>query len=256
VSLLAAAPAGRAQTVAFDNLGSAPYDQDGYATFGLYSDGDQYQRGMQFTPSQTITLATLELAIGVAYFPSVQPGTAEVQLMTDSNNAPATVLESWTSTTLSGGPGNASVQTFTSVRTPKLTAGVNYWIVLSDATDSALGGAWCFAESSAPSYVLTMWANETTGSTSFTQLTRGYQTLITGTETPSLSISRTATNTIVVSWPASATGWVLESTNHITVASPPWPQVQPPYPSIGTNLFVTFTNNPAAGNQFFRLFNP
>lgn len=260
-ALFAAAQAGRAQVVVFDNLGSAPYQNDGYATFGLYSDGYHYARGMQFKPSQTIKLSTLELALGEAYFPSgnAESGTAQVQLMTDTNNAPATVLESWTSGEISGGLGNTSVQTFTSVQTPTLAAGSNYWIVLSDASGSSLGGAWPFADNDHTGDTLTLWANlDTGGSPSYEELTRGYRTQVSGISliAPSIYIARTATNTIAVSWPTSATGWVLEYTNSIKAASAPWPQLAPPYSSIGTNFFVTFTNSPAAGNQFFRLFNP
>jgi len=254
---LGAGLAGRADVAVYDNLGSAPYDADGYSTFGLYSDGDHYQRGIQFTPSQTVKLSTLKLALGEAYFTSgnsAQSGTARVQLMTDSNNAPATALESWTSATISGSPGNASVQTFTSLLTPTLTAGSNYWIVC-DAPNSSLGGAWPFADDNHTGNTDTMWANVTTGSTTFTTLTRGFRTQVIGVG-PSLSITRTATNTIVLSWPAFAAGWVLEHTNSLGNAASPWPQYPPPYSSTSTNFFFVLTNKPAVGNQFFRLLEP
>jgi hypothetical protein len=254
---LGVALTGRAGVVVYDNLGSAPYDTDGYSTFGLYSDGDRYQRGIQFTPSQTVKLSTLKLALGEAFFTSgnsAQSGTARVQLMTDSNNAPATALESWTSATISGGPGNGSVQTFTSLLTPTLTAGSNYWIVC-DAPNSNLGGAWYFADDSHTGTTDTMWANVTTGSTTFTTLTRGFRTQITGVG-PSLSITRTATNTIVLSWPAFAAGWMLEHTNSLSNATSPWPQYSPPYSATSTNFFFVLTNKPAVGNQFFRLQEP
>jgi hypothetical protein len=255
---LGAALTGRAGVVVYDNLGPAPYDTDGYSTFGLYSDGDRYERGIQFTPSQTVTLSTLALALGEAFFTSgnsAQSGTARVRLMTDSNSAPATVLESWTSATISGGPGNGNVQTFTSVLTPTLTAGVNYWVVC-DATNSNLGGAWFFADDNHTGNTDTIWVNENTGSTTFTTLTRGYRTQVTGEGPPSLSITGTATNTIILSWPASAAGWVLEYTNSLAHASSPWPQVPPPYSSTSTNFFVVLTNVPAVGNRFFRLQEP
>ena len=257
--MLVAAPAGRAQTVVYDNLGSAPYDVDGYSTFGLFSDGIRYERGIRFTPSQTVTLSTLQLAIGVAFFPggNAQAGTAFVRLMTDTNTVPATVLESWTSGTLTGGPGDASVQTFTSLQTPKLVAGSNYWVMLSDPSGSNLGGAWCFADDQHTGNTLTLWVNDSTGSPTYSTLTRGFQTRVTGASVvpPSLSITRTRTN-IVVSWPAPATGWVLESTNSFKPATNQWPQVTTPYSSTTTNFFVTITNVPAVGNQFFRLYKP
>lgn len=261
LSLFAAAPAGYAQTIVYDNLGSAPYDEDGYANFGLYADGNRYDVGMQFTPSQTITLSTLEVAIGVAHFTSgnaAQAGTAEVRLMTDTNNAPATVLESWTSGTITGGPANASVQTFTSLQTPMLAAGSNYWIMLSAPSGSNLGGAWCIADDQHTGNTLTVGVTESTGVGVFSPLLRGYRTRVTGISlvAPSLSITRAAANTIVVSWPAPATGWVLTSTNSYTTATNQWPQVTTPYSSTATNFFVTITNVPAVGNQFFRLAKP
>lgn len=249
---------GRAEVVVFDNLGSAPFDTYGYATFGLYSDGVHYDRGMQFKPSQTVTLSTLELAMGEAYFPSgnpVQAGTARVKLMTDSNNAPATVLETWTSATISGGLAAGNVQTFTSLLTPMLTSGRNYWVVC-EATNSNLGGAWFFADNSHTGTTDTMWANENTGSTTFNTLTRGYRTQVIGEVLPSLSITQTATNTLIISWPVSAEGWVLEYTNSSANASSPWPQELPPYSSTATNFFAVLTNVPAVGNQFFRLQKP
>jgi hypothetical protein len=259
--LVAAAPAGRAQVVVYDNLGSAPYDDDGYTTFGLYSDGNRYESGMQFTPSQTITLSTLELALGEAFFTSGNPaqsGTAEARIMTDTNNAPATVLESWTSGAISGFPSGASVQTFTSLQTPTLVAGSNYWIMLSAPSGSNLGGAWFFADDQHTGNTLTVGIADSTGTSYYSMLIRGYRTRVTGISTvlPSLSIARTATNTIVVSWPAPATGWVLQSTNSFTPATNQWPQVTLPYSSTATNFFVTITNLPAAGSQFFRLYKP
>ena len=135
--------------VVYDNLGPAPYTTFGYSTFGLYSDAIYYDRGMQFTAAQTATLTSLQLALGEAFFTSgnaAQSGTAKIQLLTDSANTPGTVLESWTSTTISGSPPTGGVLSFNSILTPRLTAGSNYWVVLSAATGSNLGGAWYFAD--------------------------------------------------------------------------------------------------------------
>ncbi len=250
----------RASVIVYDNLGSAPYDVDGYSTFGLYSDGNRYQRGIQFTPSQTVTLSTLQLALGEAFFTSgnsAQSGTAGVQLMTDSNNTPGIVLESWTSANISGFPNDASVQSFTSVLTPTLTAGSNYWIMLSDAAGSSLGGSWPFADDSHTGNTLTVWVNLTTPSTTFTELTRGFRSQVAGNvPMPSLSITPTATNTIVLSWPSFAVGWVLQRTNSLAHASNAWPQISPPYSSTSSNFSVVLTNPPGGGNQFFRLQSP
>ena len=73
---------------------------------------------------------------------------------------------------------------------------------------------------------------------------------------PLLSISRTVTNTIVVSWPAPAEGWMLERTNALSSSSASWPVVPQPYQTNAGTISVIFTNNPPTGNQFFRLHKP
>jgi probable HAF family extracellular repeat protein len=74
---------------------------------------------------------------------------------------------------------------------------------------------------------------------------------------PSLTITRSGANTIIVAWPAPAKGWVLEGTNALpSVAVASWPPVQLPYQTNAGTISVTFTNTPPVGNQFFRLHKP
>ncbi len=75
---------------------------------------------------------------------------------------------------------------------------------------------------------------------------------------PSVSISLgPQLSNITVSWSALAEGWVLERTNALpSVAGDAWPQVPPPYQTNAGTISVAFTNNPATGNQFFRLHKP
>jgi hypothetical protein len=42
-------------------------------------------------------------------------------------------------------------------------------------------------------------------------------------------ITRTVTNSVVVSWALPADGWVLEWTNRAASVSAPWPLISPPY---------------------------
>ena len=70
---------------------------------------------------------------------------------------------------------------------------------------------------------------------------------------PWLTVTRT-NNTVIVSWPLTAGGWVLERTNALPQVSVPWPQVSPPYQTNGVN--VQFTEPIAAGNRFYRLHKP
>jgi hypothetical protein len=75
-------------------------------------------------------------------------------------------------------------------------------------------------------------------------------------DAPLLSISRTITNTIVVSWPAPAEGWMLERTNALSGSTAPWPVIPQPYQTNAGTISVTFPNNQPTGNQFFRLHKP
>jgi hypothetical protein len=68
---------------------------------------------------------------------------------------------------------------------------------------------------------------------------------------PWLTVFRTSTNTVVVSWPLPADGWVLGATNALPALPGPWPQLAPPYQTNGANL--EFIEPTAAGNRFYRL---
>ena len=73
---------------------------------------------------------------------------------------------------------------------------------------------------------------------------------------PFLSVLRTTTNTVVVSWPSPAPGWTLEFTP--ALASPPatsaWNPIAPPYQTGTTNLY--YIEPSPIGNRFYRLRNP
>jgi streptogramin lyase len=71
---------------------------------------------------------------------------------------------------------------------------------------------------------------------------------------PWLTIAPTETNSLVVSWPLPADGWVLEWTNHVPVGSGAWPQISPPYQ---TNAVQAWIVVPApTSNGFYRLHKP
>ncbi len=69
---------------------------------------------------------------------------------------------------------------------------------------------------------------------------------------PHLTITRD-NDTVVLSWPAPAEGWLLERSDGLTG---PWTAMPPPYPSTGGVISVPFTITPAVRNQFFRLHQP
>lgn len=70
---------------------------------------------------------------------------------------------------------------------------------------------------------------------------------------PSLSIRRTMTNTVVISWPSPSTGFVLQQ-NTNRLGSVNWSNVTATVQDNGTNRFIIV--NPPAGNRFYRLFKP
>ena len=70
---------------------------------------------------------------------------------------------------------------------------------------------------------------------------------------PSLTIARTTTNTVAISWTSPSTGFTLqENTN--SIATPNWNNVLSTPTDNGTTKTVIV--NPATGNRFFRLKNP
>lgn len=89
-------------------------------------------------------------------------------------------------------------------------------------------------------------------------LTGGFWSIIAAVQTPGapyLSVFRTATNSVVVSWPlAGAEGWVLQATNALPNVATPWPVIPPPYQTNGANL--QFIEPTPLGNKFYRLHKP
>jgi subtilase family serine protease len=71
---------------------------------------------------------------------------------------------------------------------------------------------------------------------------------------PALTISSTTSNAVVVSWPLTAGGWVLEQSATLTGSPPLWAQVQSPYQTNANQAWITLS--PASGNQFYRLRRP
>jgi hypothetical protein len=67
---------------------------------------------------------------------------------------------------------------------------------------------------------------------------------------PSLSIFRTTTNTVAVTWPSPSTGWALQQ-NTNGVSSVNWSNVTSGIQDGGTTR--TLVVNPPVGNRFYRL---
>ena len=71
---------------------------------------------------------------------------------------------------------------------------------------------------------------------------------------PSLSIARTATNTVVLSWPQPAPGWTLEASAVLTAGAGGWSAIPPPYPTNATHCVVT--EPVPSSHRFYRLRTP
>lgn len=69
---------------------------------------------------------------------------------------------------------------------------------------------------------------------------------------PRLSIFRTSTNTVVVSWPAPADGWTLQQNLNLSTTN--WVTPAESINSDGTNKFIVVT--PPQGNRYYRLAQP
>jgi hypothetical protein len=70
---------------------------------------------------------------------------------------------------------------------------------------------------------------------------------------PLLTVAR-SNNAVVVSWPAPATGWLLQATTNLVAGGSLWTDIPPPYQTNGANL--RFTEPSPAGNKFYRLHSP
>ena len=84
----------------------------------------------------------------------------------------------------------------------------------------------------------------------------GFWGLIAAVQTPgapTLSIFRTTTNTVVVSWPSPSTSWTLQQ-NTNSVSSVNWSNVTATIQDDGTTK--TLIINPPSGNRFYRLRSP
>ena len=70
---------------------------------------------------------------------------------------------------------------------------------------------------------------------------------------PLLTIARTTTNTVAVSWPSPSTGWELQQ-NTNNVSSVNWSNVTSGIQDDGTTKMLIV--NPPTGKRFYRLFKP
>jgi hypothetical protein len=83
----------------------------------------------------------------------------------------------------------------------------------------------------------------------------GFWGIISGIQIPDgpfLTVLRTTTNTLLISWPSPSTGFALQQVGNLNLTN--W--IAPPevVTDNGTNKFIIV--NPPTGNRFYRLFKP
>ena len=66
-----------------------------------------------------------------------------------------------------------------------------------------------------------------------------------------ISIARTPTNTMVLSWPQPAPDWKLETTGALSNGAGVWTLIAPPYPT--NSSAVLFTDTAPLSIRFYRL---
>lgn len=71
---------------------------------------------------------------------------------------------------------------------------------------------------------------------------------------PYLSVVR-SNNTVAVSWPLPATGWLLHATTNLVAGGSVWTEIPPPYQTNGVNLQFTAAA-PLEAKRFYRLHRP
>lgn len=139
---VAAMPA-RADTTIFSNLGAGDsYNQGTGWTLGSPDPTDYFVTGSAFTVGATsLNLSTIEVAAGLVQ------GTNQltINLDADSGGSPGALIESFTingAMPTFGAFSSGNLVTATSVLHPLLTAGSQYWVVLSVPNDGTTWAAW------------------------------------------------------------------------------------------------------------------
>ena len=102
------------------------------------------QLAAAFTPTANYRLETIRAAVG--YFGTTADQTYHFAIAQDNGaGAPGTVLESYTVNSVTTGPSYSALVVLTSALHPELALGVQYWVIMTDftnTTNSARTGRW------------------------------------------------------------------------------------------------------------------
>jgi hypothetical protein len=130
-------------------------------------------------------------------------------------------------------------------------AGVRLWTNLYHGLGDYWDGANAVAVDGSGNVFVTGWAQTSSNSTTGDFVTIKYSSV--SPAAPSLTIARTPTNTVLISWPSPSTGFVLQQ-NTNRLGSVNWSNVTGTIQDNGTNRYIIV--NPPAGNRFYRLVKP
>jgi hypothetical protein len=121
-----------ADNVVFNDLGPG----GSYDCCTGWTIGDGFTQGNEFSPSATVTLTTINIALTQIWFPPFGTGSPVFTLYTNtSSGLPGTSLESWTLSYYSlpaQGSTTTALQTLTAVNDITLTANATYWLIGSN----------------------------------------------------------------------------------------------------------------------------
>jgi hypothetical protein len=143
-TLMFVVPAVSHATVVYSNFGTSfGYNTSAGNIVGDDGAGDNLGQADTFTPGSTAILNTIEIALSCQDV-RLCPTAFTVSLESDSGDAPATILESFTvaGTSLGVlGVNNAPI-TLTSVLNPTLVAGTQYWLAVTGPLTDMIVWNW------------------------------------------------------------------------------------------------------------------
>jgi hypothetical protein len=88
-------------------------------------------------------------------------------------------------------------------------------------------------------------------------LVGGFWAAVVAIQTPGapwLTVNRTATNTVLISWPLPDTGWKLQATTNLSATPCVWTEIEPPYQTSATDLY--YVEPVPTGQKYYRLHKP
>jgi hypothetical protein len=128
-----------------------------YDPIAAYTVGMGYTTGNLFQPSMSGKLTEIDLALG--HYPGTQDDIVNIQLMTDNNGAPGSLLEAFTVQATSPFGTQGTVVPALSVAQPILDADQAYWLLMT--SDAQSNNPWYYNTLNVTGLVWSSWNNGT-----------------------------------------------------------------------------------------------